>query len=86
MTNAFQSLSGLGQVADQYEAVLCDIWGVIHNGREPFREACEALERFKDRGPVVLISNSPKPSVIIPDTPAQLSRLGQNAMIGSMQD
>jgi len=42
----FKSISGLGQIADNYDALLCDIWGVIHNGREPFMEACEALERF----------------------------------------
>jgi HAD superfamily hydrolase (TIGR01459 family) len=36
---------------------------VIHNGRERFPEACEALIRFQQtRGPVVLISNSPRPS------------------------
>lgn len=68
MTQQFQSLSGLGQIADDYDAVFCDIWGVIHNGREPFIQACEALERFRERGPVVLISNSPRPSVTIPDS------------------
>ena len=64
----FKPISGLGQIADDYDAILCDIWGVIHNGRIPFMEACEALERFRmDRGPVVLISNSPRPSVAIPE-------------------
>jgi len=77
MTDSFQPLSGLGQVADQYEAVFCDIWGVIHNGREPFREACEALERFKERGPVVLISNSPRPSVTIPAAFAEVGVPGE---------
>lgn len=64
----FQSLGGLGEIADDYDALLCDIWGVIHNGRVPFHDACEALERFRaERGPVVLISNSPRPSVAIPE-------------------
>jgi len=37
--------------------------GVIHNGRESFPDACAALERFAaERGPVVLISNSPRPA------------------------
>lgn len=64
----FQMLSGLGQIAEDYDALLCDIWGVIHNGREPFLEACEALERFRqERGPVILVSNSPRPSVAIPE-------------------
>lgn len=56
-------ISGLSQIADRYDAILCDVWGVIHNGRESFPEACEALVRFgEQRGPVVLISNVPRPS------------------------
>lgn len=56
-------LSGLSEVADRYDVVLCDVWGVIHNGRWNFPAACEALARFRaGRGPVVLISNSPRPS------------------------
>jgi len=56
-------ISGLSAVADRYDAVLCDVWGVIHNGRESFPEAIEALQTFgRTRGPVVLISNAPRPS------------------------
>ncbi|MHB8286052.1 MAG: TIGR01459 family HAD-type hydrolase [Caulobacteraceae bacterium] len=65
---------GLFDVADLYDAILCDVWGVIHNGRESFPAACEALARFqRDRGPVVLISNSPRPA---DDVVAQLRALG----------
>jgi HAD superfamily hydrolase (TIGR01459 family) len=54
--------SGLSEIADRYDVLLCDVWGVIHNGRESFREACEALVRFKaERGPVILITNAPRP-------------------------
>jgi HAD superfamily hydrolase (TIGR01459 family) len=53
---------GLAEIADGYDALLCDVWGVIHNGREAFPAPCEALARFRrERGPVVLISNSPRP-------------------------
>jgi len=56
-------ISGLSAVASQYDAVLCDVWGVIHNGQVGFSAACDALTRFQQtRGPVVLISNSPRPS------------------------
>lgn len=73
MTQLLQ-LDGLGQVSDQYDAALVDIWGVIHNGREPFEGAVEALHRFREeRGPVVLISNSPRPSAAIP---AQFAEVG----------
>ena len=67
-------VSGLSEVADRYDAVLCDIWGVIHNGMAAFPEACDALTRYNEsRGPVVLISNSPRPS---PHVYAQLDGLG----------
>ena len=54
--------AGLSQLAAGYDALLCDVWGVIHNGRESFPVACAALARFRaERGPVILISNSPRP-------------------------
>ena len=66
-------LAGLASVAPRYDALLCDIWGVVHNGRVPFADGCAALARFKaDHGPVVLISNSPRPG---PDVVLQLDAL-----------
>ena len=56
-------IAGLAEVASRYDALLCDVWGVIHNGRESFPDACEALVRFqRERGPVILVSNAPRPS------------------------
>jgi HAD superfamily hydrolase (TIGR01459 family) len=67
-------ISGLSEIADRYDAVLSDVWGVIHNGRESFPQATEALQRFRDsRGPVVLISNAPRPADAVL---AQLDELG----------
>jgi HAD superfamily hydrolase (TIGR01459 family) len=55
--------AGLSSLAARYDVLLCDIWGVIHNGRESWPAACDALARWRaDVGPVVLISNSPRPS------------------------
>jgi HAD superfamily hydrolase (TIGR01459 family) len=55
-------ISGIKTIAPNYKGLLCDIWGVIHNGKEAFPEAIEALIAFKNQfGPVVLISNSPRP-------------------------
>ena len=67
-------IEGLADVAGGYEVLLSDIWGVIHNGRESFPAACDALARWRrDRGPVVLISNSPRPA---PGVVSQLDDLG----------
>src|ERR1043165_928525 len=49
-------------LAPHYDAVLSDVWGVIHNGVASFPDACDALTRFRERGgSVVLISNAPRP-------------------------
>jgi HAD superfamily hydrolase (TIGR01459 family) len=54
-------VTGLSQIAGRYDAAICDVWGVLHNGREPFRPAAEAMRRFRaERGPVVLLSNAPR--------------------------
>lgn len=54
---------GLSALSDRYDVVLCDVWGVIHNGVRSFPEACDALTRWAEtKGPVVLISNAPRPS------------------------
>jgi HAD superfamily hydrolase (TIGR01459 family) len=69
-----QAIAGLADIAHRYDAVLCDVWGVIHNGRESFGPACDALIHFqKTRGPVVLISNAPRPAAAVH---AQLDQLG----------
>ncbi|HRD27058.1 MAG TPA: TIGR01459 family HAD-type hydrolase [Caulobacter sp.] len=66
--------AGLADLADNYDVLLSDVWGVIHNGRESFADACAALARFRaERGPVVLISNSPRPAH---DVVPQLDALG----------
>lgn len=68
------ALPHLGAVAGDYDILLCDVWGVIHNGRESWAAPCEALMRFnREGGHVVLISNSPRPAS---DVIAQLDGLG----------
>jgi HAD superfamily hydrolase (TIGR01459 family) len=79
-------LSGLSAIADQYDAVFCDIWGVIHNGRQHFPPAYEALKRFKaEHGPVILISNSPRPNDNLTEQLASLGILdnGFSAVVSS---
>ncbi|WP_029086253.1 TIGR01459 family HAD-type hydrolase [Brevundimonas aveniformis] len=57
-----QTLTGLSEIADRYDVVLCDVWGVVHDGKVPFAASVEALRRFSEQGGVVvLISNSPRP-------------------------
>jgi HAD superfamily hydrolase (TIGR01459 family) len=67
-------ISGLRELAGRYDVLLCDVWGVIHNGRESFPPATSALARWRaEVGPVILISNAPRPHPPIVD---QLDSLG----------
>jgi HAD superfamily hydrolase (TIGR01459 family) len=53
-------------LAPDYDALLCDVWGVVHNGLVSFPGACEALSRFRAGGGVmVFITNAPRPSEIV---------------------
>ncbi|MDX2236925.1 MAG: TIGR01459 family HAD-type hydrolase [Hyphomonadaceae bacterium] len=56
-------LERLSAIASDYDVLLCDVWGVVHNGVAAFAEACDALARFRAQGgAVVLITNAPRPS------------------------
>jgi HAD superfamily hydrolase (TIGR01459 family) len=55
-------LPGLSNVALNYDAIFCDVWGVIHDGRKAFKDAVVALREFRqNHGPVILITNAPVP-------------------------
>lgn len=51
-------------VASQaYAAVVCDVWGVLHDGVAAYAGAAECLAKLRALGmPVVLLSNAPRPS------------------------
>lgn len=74
MTAPLPTISGLSELSGRYDAVLSDVWGVIHNGVSAFPEAVEALRAFRRAGGrAVLITNAPRPSAPIV---AMLDRLG----------
>lgn len=67
-------LSGLGNIASDYDAVICDVWGVLHDGTRVYPAAAEALKNFHEKhGKVVLLSNAPRPPA---DTARQLAGMG----------
>lgn len=74
MTSPLPSISGLADLAGRYDAVLSDVWGVVHNGVEAFPTAVDALSQFRAAGgKVVFITNAPRPSGPIIE---MLDRLG----------
>jgi HAD superfamily hydrolase (TIGR01459 family) len=53
-------------LARDYDVLLCDVWGVVHNGVAAFTAACEALTRFRaGGGTVILITNAPRPGAAV---------------------
>ena len=48
-------------LAPRYDLVLCDVWGVLHNGVLGSQAAAQALMRARDAGAtVILVSNAPR--------------------------
>jgi HAD superfamily hydrolase (TIGR01459 family) len=69
-----RQIAGLSEISDHYDVILCDIWGVLHNGVASFTQASDALVSFRRRGgAVILISNAPRPS---PPIARQVLKLG----------
>lgn len=66
-------IAGLAELAPHYGALLCDVWGVIHNGREAFPGVVECLRTYRKQGVVLLLSNAPRPS---PPIREQLASFG----------
>jgi HAD superfamily hydrolase (TIGR01459 family) len=54
-------ISGLSEIVSGHDALICDVWGVLHDGTRVFPEAAEALSRFRrEHGPVVMLTNAPR--------------------------
>ncbi len=54
-------INSLETISGNYPALLCDVWGVVHNGVEHFPLAASALAEARARGvAVVMITNSPR--------------------------
>lgn len=57
-----QPTRGLSALREHYDALLCDVWGVLHNGVAVYEAAAHALQQWRaSGGQVVMITNSPRP-------------------------
>ncbi|MPZ37028.1 MAG: TIGR01459 family HAD-type hydrolase [Rhizobiales bacterium] len=58
--------SHFSTVAPNYDVLLSDVWGVVHNGVAATVNACDSLRHFRARGgTVVLITNAPRPGEFV---------------------
>ena len=65
---------GLQKVAQNYDLFYIDIWGVLHNGIELYKQAVNTLEKLDEyKKEFVLLTNAPRPKTAVK---AHLSSFG----------
>lgn len=54
-------MPGIPELSRRYPVWFCDIWGVIHDGYQPFAATIAGLKRHRTQGGIViLVSNAPR--------------------------
>lgn len=69
-----RQIASLAEISGSYDAIFCDVWGVLHNGVRSWTPAWKALAAEREAGrAVVLITNAPRPKGPVSE---QLASLG----------
>lgn len=70
-----QIIDTLDGISADYDALLVDLWGCVHDGVQALPEAVAALRRYRAErgGAVILVTNSPKPRAGVE---RQIDRMG----------
>jgi HAD superfamily hydrolase (TIGR01459 family) len=64
----------LSELADEYDGYVLDLWGVVHDGREPYAGVPECLAELRRRGKrVVFLTNAPRRAWFVQE---MLDRMG----------
>lgn len=59
-------IAGLRSIIARYDLILCDLWGVMHNGINAIPGANDAVTRAREAGAtVMMISNAPRPGPVV---------------------
>jgi HAD superfamily hydrolase (TIGR01459 family) len=59
-------MTSLDQLDPKYRAILCDIWGVVHDGSHVLPGVEARLLRWKDEGRrIILVTNAPRPAATV---------------------
>lgn len=69
-----EHLRGFAALAERFDGFVLDLWGVIHDGINPFPHAIDCLRRLRAAGKgTLLLSNVPRPNAPVR---AMLRRMG----------
>lgn len=80
---------GLSALADDYDAFIVDLWGVLHDGVTAFPAAVDCLEALHARGKrIVILSNAPRRAAVVAARNAELGIAAQlcDAVVSSGED
>ena len=67
-------MNGWDALPERYRVILCDIWGVVHDGVHLYPNAAERLAEWREAGrTVILITNAPRTAEAVEQ---QLARIG----------
>ena len=59
-----KKLQHLSEIHHLYDAFIIDLWGVMHNGVELYKDAINAVENLKKKEKrITFLSNAPRPSL-----------------------
>ncbi|MFC3052440.1 TIGR01459 family HAD-type hydrolase [Kordiimonas pumila] len=59
-------IKGLQEMTEDLDLIICDLWGVMHNGISPFAAAVHAIESARNAGiQTVFLSNAPRPRTYV---------------------
>jgi HAD superfamily hydrolase (TIGR01459 family) len=59
-------LTGIREIAADYDGLVLDLWGVLHDGATPLPGAVEALAQLKRAGKrIAILSNAPRRSALV---------------------
>ena len=57
---------GLRSIVEEYDVFFIDIWGVLHDGLNLFKNSVEVLEKLeKNKKQYVLLTNAPRPNLTV---------------------
>lgn len=74
MASEIKVLAGIGGIIDDYDGVILDVWGVLHDGAKPFPGVLDALARLKSAGKrLAILSNAPRRAYLVA---SRLSEIG----------
>lgn len=66
ITLSYKILAGLSEIAPFYDAYFLDVWGLLHDGIQPFPGVLECLQNLKSLNKKTLfLSNSPRRGFLI---------------------